>query len=59
MRMEDREATVDGIYLRILVHANEHLCPDACNLAPVVNQGVLLLLCGGSSKYFFIGSEIS
>jgi hypothetical protein len=34
-------------------------CPDACNLAPVFNHGVLLLLCGGSSKHFFIGSEIS
>jgi uncharacterized damage-inducible protein DinB len=25
VRIEDREATVDGIYLRILVHANEHM----------------------------------
>jgi uncharacterized damage-inducible protein DinB len=25
VRIEDRDATVDGIYLRILVHANEHM----------------------------------
>jgi uncharacterized damage-inducible protein DinB len=25
VRIEDREATVDGIYLRILIHANEHM----------------------------------
>ena len=25
VHIEDRDATVDGIYLRILVHANEHL----------------------------------
>jgi hypothetical protein len=34
-------------------------CPDACNLAPVFNHGVLLLLCGGSSTHFFLGPEIS
>ena len=25
VRIADRDATVDGIYLRILVHANEHM----------------------------------
>jgi len=25
VKIEDREATVDGIYLRIIVHANEHM----------------------------------
>ena len=25
VKIEDRDATVDGIYLRILVHANEHM----------------------------------
>jgi uncharacterized damage-inducible protein DinB len=25
LKMEDREATVDGMYLRIIVHANEHM----------------------------------
>lgn len=25
VRVEDREATVDGMYLRIIVHANEHM----------------------------------
>src|ERR1700721_1056751 len=32
-------------------------CPDACNLASVFNHGVLSLLCGGSSKHFFLGSR--
>src|SRR3984957_9960342 len=32
-------------------------CPDACNLAFVFNHGVLSLLCGGSSKHFFLGSR--
>ena len=25
VRIADREATVDGVYLRIIVHANEHM----------------------------------
>jgi uncharacterized damage-inducible protein DinB len=25
VRIEDRDATVDGMYLRIIVHANEHM----------------------------------
>ena len=25
VHIEDRDATVDGIYLRIIVHANEHM----------------------------------
>jgi uncharacterized damage-inducible protein DinB len=25
VKIEDREATVDGIYLRIIIHANEHM----------------------------------
>jgi hypothetical protein len=33
-------------------------CPDACNLAPVFNHGVLLLLCGGSGTLFFSGPRV-
>jgi uncharacterized damage-inducible protein DinB len=25
LRIHDRDATVDGMYLRIIVHANEHM----------------------------------
>jgi len=25
VRIEDRDATVDGMYLRIIIHANEHM----------------------------------
>jgi len=25
VHIEDRDATVDGIYLRIIIHANEHM----------------------------------
>jgi uncharacterized damage-inducible protein DinB len=25
VKIEDRDATVDGIYLRIIIHANEHM----------------------------------
>jgi uncharacterized damage-inducible protein DinB len=25
VKIDDREATVDGMYLRIIVHANEHM----------------------------------